>query len=134
VRRCTRAPPASVGSRYEPVPARLAAFQDHWHLLVPGRGAPSPVISYGRYRRALACTFHGHAYGEYPDGLSFDLHLLILVFGFAWPGAVLWSCFLTSAPGCGGEVRKRLAERVGRHPVRPAAQAAVSDAAQWPRV
>ena len=29
------------------------------------------------------------------------------------------------APGCGGEVRKRLAERVGRHPARPAAVAAV---------
>ena len=29
------------------------------------------------------------------------------------------------APGCGGEVRKRSAERVGRHPARPAAVAAV---------
>jgi len=46
-------------------------------------------------------------------------------FDFAWVGAVLCSCFLTSAPGCGGEVRKCLAERLGRHPPRPAAVAAV---------
>src|SRR5450755_1439008 len=51
--------------------------------------------------------------------------ILILIFVSAWVGAVLWSCFLTSAPGCGGEVRKRSAERLGRHPARPAAVAAV---------
>ena len=42
--------------------------------------------------------------------------ILILVLFFAWVGAVLWSCFLTSAPGCGGEVRKWLAEQVRTAP------------------
>ena len=56
----------------------------------------------------------------FPHGLDLDLY-----FDLAWVGAVLCSCFLTSAPGCGGEVRKCLAERVGRHPARPAAVAAV---------
>ena len=44
--------------------------------------------------------------------------------------ATLWSCFLTSAPGCG--VRKRSAERLGRHPARPEAVAAVMRGAQGP--
>ena len=52
------------------------------------------------------------------------LFLFLFPFVFAWRAP---SCelLLTSAPGCGGEVRKRSAERVGRHPPRPAAVAAV---------
>ena len=76
--------------------------------VVPGCCAPSPVMCAVSYHRGLTLT------------LVFDFD-----FDFAWVGAVLWSCFLTSAPGCGGEVRKRSAERVGRHPARPAAVAAV---------
>ena len=57
---------------------------------------------------------------------------LILSLFFAWVGAVLWSCFLTLAARRVGEVRKRSAERVGRHPPRPAAVAAVMRGAQGP--
>ena len=58
---------------------------------------------------------------------------LIFIFClFAWVGAVLWSCFLTSPARRVGEVRKCLAERLGRHPPRPAAVAAVMRGAQWP--
>ena len=58
--------------------------------------------------------------------------ILILVLLFAWVGAVLWSCFLTSAARRVGEVRKCSAERAGRQPARPAAVAAVSGAAHFP--
>ena len=63
--------------------------------------------------------------------LTFSLDL-VLDLCFAWVGAVLWSCFLTSPARRVGEVRKRLAERLGRHPARPAAVAAVTRGAQGP--
>lgn len=42
--------------------------------------------AYGSYLCVLACAFHGHGYGKNPMLLSSDLHHLILIFGFAWPG------------------------------------------------
>ena len=106
----------------------------HQFGAVPGCCALSPVMcavssrhyGWGRSQEGVGNLEPRGRRGRgsgFPTVLTlFDLCSLFL------PGWVLFcgaGVFLTSAPGCGGEVRKTEAERAERHPARPAAVAAV---------